>query len=356
MALVYASIPSKKQWLSDSSVTLAVRTNDPVLHHIDMLLEHYDRQRYEPNSSVVACDLFFTLDYWLKIYRGNSKMEKGRAPAVQALYECVAKELCAIFKCTINVLPRELELMFGREMSDVGVKVDVLETHGWKAFYAERSELPLFKLYFKNGRAYQYQWWTKPPGARVLAESRRAYSPEAGAGDVGDNYGFFVMSMGRDIYMMKHGQIGKSRYRIFHSSYLAGGTTMAAGSMLIEQGEVKRIRSDSGHYKPTPSNMISLLQALQMVGVNLSQVDMEDFNGRAVGKAPAFLDMNARWDLLLQRRDKTLDDNKYAAAYKPRQPGQPEPQPEPSLYSGEYTRTPNEGYARTPNEYAKSPR
>lgn len=343
MALAYASIPSKKQWLHDSSVTLAVRTHDTVLNQIDTLLELYDERRHAPSSSAIACDLFFTLDYWLKVYRSNAtKMEKRRAPAVQALYECVATELCSIFNCTINVLPRELELMFGRELSDDGVAVDILESRGWKAFYAERSEMPLFKLYFKNGRAYQYRWWTKPPGARVLAESSRAYSPNAGVKkDVGDNYGFFVMSMGRDIYMMRHGQIGDSLYRIFHSSYLGGGTVMAAGSMLIERGEIKRIRSDSGHYKPTPSNMIALLQALNMVGVNLSQIVMENFSGAPVGKAPEFFKQNAKWDLLRLRRDETLEQNKEVASLKPRQPGEPPP---PPVYGNE-----------PPKVYSKSP-
>lgn len=346
MALAYAAIPTQKQWLHDSSVTLAVRSSDTILKRIDALVGFYDSYRGKATASVVACDLFFSLDYWLKIYRGNPHMEKGRAPAVQALYERVAHELCAIYKCTINVLPRELELMFGREMSDTGVKVDILEEAGWAAFYADRAELPLFKLYFKHGRAYQYSWWTKPAGARVLAESKRAYSPEAGAGEVGDNYGFFVMSMSRDIYMMKHGQIGKTRNRIFHSTYLAGGTTMAAGSMLIEHGEINRIRCDSGHYKPTPSNMVALLQALQMVGVNLGNVVMEDFKGNPAGPATKYFNTHAQWDALLRGRETTLADNKYAASLKPRQPGAPPP-PQ-SEYTGEYQRSPNEPYKKSP--------
>jgi hypothetical protein len=360
VAVQYHTIPTLSQWLKDSSVRLAVRKDDQILIYIDSLLEYYDKVRGKPNSSVVVCDLFFTLDYWLKIYRTNSRyMEKGRAPAIQALYERVVAELCTIFNCTVNVLPRELELMFGREMSDVGVKVDILGAIERKAYYANRSELPLFKLYFKNGLAYQYRWWTKPPGARVLAESKRAYSPEGGATKTtGIDYGFFVMSMSRDIYMMRHGRIGKSDYQIFHSTYLAGGTVMAAGSMLIEGGIIKRIRCDSGHYKPTPSNMIALLQSLQMVGVNLTSVWMENFRGEPVDLAPKFFRNHARWDLLLEQKGVTYSDNVNAAKLK-----SPAPQPDVDSYYqksalDQYQKTPADvGYRKTPADvgYRKTP-
>jgi hypothetical protein len=208
--------------------------------------------------------------------------------------------------------------MFGRELSALGVQVDVLEIVGQKVFYAKRADLPLFRLRFKHGMAYQFKWWEKGSSGLVLANSARAYSPGAGVGDIGENYGYFVMSMGREIYMMRHGPIKDSNYRIFHSTYLAGETTMAAGSMLIEHGIVKRIRPDSGHYKPTNSNMLALLQMLQMVGVQIAGVVMENFRGQEVGTAGDFFRQNADWDRLLHQRDRTLEDNKAAFAVRPK--------------------------------------
>jgi hypothetical protein len=336
VALTYTEIPPAAKWQQDSSVSLAVRSRDVVLAQIDVLIETYGKFRTEPKGLVVACDLFFTLDYWLKSYPTNSLMEKGRARAVQALYECVAYMLCRAFGCTINTLPRELELMFGRELSDVGVKVDVLEIMGKKAFYATRADLPLFRLRFKHGMVYQFKWWEKGSSGLVLANSARAYSPGAGVGDIGNNYGYFVASMGREIYMMRHGPIKDSNYRIFHSTYLAGGTTMAAGSMLIEHGIVKRIRPDSGHYKPTNSNMLALLQTLQMVGVQIAGIIMENFHGQEVGLAADFFRQNADWERLLHQRDQTLQDNKTAFAHRPkiRAPASGAPEPsEPTDYN-----------------------
>jgi hypothetical protein len=312
MKLKYTEIPSLAKWRHDSSVALATRNHDAVLVHIDGLIDDYNKRRREPTASVIACDLLMSLDYWLKMYKKNPRMENRRAPAVQALFECVAYALCRVFKCEINALPRELEWTFGRELSDVGINVDIRETLDCKAYYLDRSELPLYRLWFKGGLAYQWQWWTTPSGPRVLAESSKAYSRHAGAYTVGIDYAFFVMSMGRDIYMMKHGQVGKTNYRTFHSSYLAGGAVMAAGSMLIRRGVIKRIRSDSGHYKPTPTNMLALLQALQMLGVNLSEIVMEDHMGWPVGSAPEFFRKNAKWDALMAQRSSTIEANKGA--------------------------------------------
>ena len=314
MKLTYKEIPSRTKWQHDSSVALATRNHDAVLVHIDGVVHLYNLYRDEPTATVIACDLLMSLDYWLKMYRKNARMEKRRAPAIQALFECVAYKLCVAFKCEINALPRELEWTFGRELSGLGIDVDIWETTGFKAHHLKRSELPLYKLWFKGGLAYQWQWWTKPSGPRVLAESSRAYSPEAGARGVRHDYAFFVMSMGRDIYMMKHGRVGDTQYRTFHSAYLAGDTVMAAGSMLIRNGVITHIRSDSGHYTPTPTNMLALLQALQMLGVNLENITMVNHNDFEVGSAPQFFRQNAKWDLLMAQRSSTIDANRGAFA------------------------------------------
>src|SRR6266700_6966316 len=108
----YSAIPSLSQWRSDSSVAFATRKTDKILDYIDALLGQYKHRALGWEDIVVLSDLFFTLDYWLKIYKTNLQMEKSRAPSIQALYECVAYALVAIFKCTINSLPRELEMYY----------------------------------------------------------------------------------------------------------------------------------------------------------------------------------------------------------------------------------------------------
>ncbi|HEX5420344.1 MAG TPA: hypothetical protein VFY39_10120, partial [Gammaproteobacteria bacterium] len=218
---LYKSIPTLNQWRSDSSVTFAVRKQDIILDRIDKLIGLYRSKSAQGYKDlVIACDLYFTVDYWLKIYKTHPKMDKDRAPAVQALYESVVRTLCQQFQCPVNVLPRELELTFGRELSGPGINVDFQQCRAW---YMTREEASQYKLRFKHGRAYQYPWWDpSQTQAFVLAESSRAAAPMHPGDDPRTKYGFFTMSMSRDIYMTKH-RIGDVRATdgIYHSSYLA---------------------------------------------------------------------------------------------------------------------------------------
>src|SRR5437764_13303528 len=107
--ITYNNPPSLEQWKSDSSVGLATRKTDIILARIDSLMDALWKAPDAGAQLYVGCDLFFSLDYWLKTYKWNRKMESDRLPAVQALYEWVVGFLCRSFKVTVNVLPRELE-------------------------------------------------------------------------------------------------------------------------------------------------------------------------------------------------------------------------------------------------------
>ena len=285
----YTSIPSLSQWQKDSSVTLAVRKTDVVLDRIDVLLKLYwDAAGDEAKRLIFLSDLFFSLDYWQKIFRTNPLMERGREPAIKAFYERAAYGLCEAFKCTINGLPRELELMWGRELSLCGVVTDLVKD---QAEYISRAEAAKYRLRFRDGKAYQLPWYL--PAAKsgmVLAESRHAHEPGAfvrAATKPGalpnDNYGFFVLTMGRDLYMARHRAGGQNNKGFYHSSYVGGDPIVCSGTMLIERGVIKRIRFDSGHYQPQANNYRALVMALRMWGVPLDRVVFEDFNAHLLG-------------------------------------------------------------------------
>jgi hypothetical protein len=355
----YETLPSLSRWQSDSSVALAVRKNDIVLARIDALLEHYWRTKDESQRLIFLSDLFFTLDYWLKMYQTNRVMEKGRLKAVQALYERAAYALCEVFKCTINGLPRELELMWGREMSKCGVKRDLVDNF---AEYITRSEAAKFRLVFKGGKAYQLPWFnpTKWSGP-ILAESKYAYDHQAFVlasrkpGAIpNDDYGFFVLTMGRDLYMAKHKAGGPGGKGFYHSSYVGGDPIICSGTMLIQQGVIKRIRFDSGHYMPQANNYRALIMALRMWGIPLDRVAFEDFNGWLLGTDPAkpvqdpgigtvgyILSLTDTKLKLLANRDETITANKAAYGIKP--PANSDPSvksPDPRTWWGNRPRLP----------------
>lgn len=314
MALTYRDIPTIEAWKKDSSVAMATRSKDAVLGRIDALVEACGKAEAAGDGGqwvYLACDLFMSLDYWLKVHTRNAAMEKKREPAVMALYKCVAEWLCVSFSCTVNVLPRELELYFGRELGFHGAKLD-------KAFDCaislQRAEAKKYRLFFKDGKAFMFPWWKKSsrPGETKLVPADSKHAANPGVFDDGTGYrtgwGGFAMSMGRDIYMAKHhctrarGENGN----FYHSSYLGGDPVMCAGTMLIEDGVIKAISTDSGHYRPTQMHVVNLLQALQMRGVNIAAIDVQDHEGTVVAKANAFIQANGNWAAMLARRQANI--------------------------------------------------
>ncbi|KAL0401512.1 UNVERIFIED_CONTAM: IQ domain-containing protein IQM3, partial [Sesamum latifolium] len=79
----------------------------------------------------------------------------------------------------------------------------------------------------------------------------------------------FVMSTSGKLYA---GQKKKGRFH--HSSFLAGGATLAAGRLAAERGSLKSISAYSGHYRPTDENLSIFLAFLQNSGVNLAEVQV----------------------------------------------------------------------------------
>ncbi|CAI9780207.1 unnamed protein product [Fraxinus pennsylvanica] len=83
----------------------------------------------------------------------------------------------------------------------------------------------------------------------------------------------FVMSTSKRLYTGK-----KKKGYFHHSSFLAGGTTLAAGRLIVEDGVLKCISAYSGHYKPTDDSLDSFLSFLKENGVNLDEVEIRKAN------------------------------------------------------------------------------
>ncbi|KZV16285.1 hypothetical protein F511_39580 [Dorcoceras hygrometricum] len=92
----------------------------------------------------------------------------------------------------------------------------------------------------------------------------------------------FVLSTSRTLY------VGKKKKGSFqHSSFLAGGATLAAGRIVAEKGIVKAIWPHSGHYRPTPENFLDFISFLRESNVDLTDVKLDstdDMEEDSVGK------------------------------------------------------------------------
>ncbi|KAL8255539.1 hypothetical protein R6Q59_030606 [Mikania micrantha] len=80
----------------------------------------------------------------------------------------------------------------------------------------------------------------------------------------------FVLSTSRTLY------VGIKKKGLFqHSSFLAGGATLAAGRLVSEKGVLKAIWPHSGHYRPTQENFQDFVSFLQENDVDTTYVKMD---------------------------------------------------------------------------------
>ncbi|KAF7113040.1 hypothetical protein RHSIM_RhsimUnG0166600 [Rhododendron simsii] len=83
----------------------------------------------------------------------------------------------------------------------------------------------------------------------------------------------FVLSTTKKLYA------GQKKKGVFHhSSFLAGGATLATGRLEAEEGFLKYISPYSGHYRPTEDSLGGFLTFLKENGVNISAVEIRKAN------------------------------------------------------------------------------
>ncbi len=80
----------------------------------------------------------------------------------------------------------------------------------------------------------------------------------------------YVMDCKQRLYVHE-----KRKGKFHHSSFLSGGATLAAGSLVIKYGQLLKINTDSGHYRHKNKGFLKFINILREQGVNLSQVKIK---------------------------------------------------------------------------------
>ncbi|KAE9590768.1 hypothetical protein Lalb_Chr20g0111131 [Lupinus albus] len=103
----------------------------------------------------------------------------------------------------------------------------------------------------------------------VVIENRRLFYKASGEPihTAGDAKWIFVLSTSKTLYI---GQKNKGTFQ--HSSFLAGGATLSAGRLVVEDGLLKAVWPHSGHYLPTQENFEEFMSFLKERNVNLADV------------------------------------------------------------------------------------
>ncbi|KAB2015315.1 hypothetical protein ES319_D08G016100v1 [Gossypium barbadense] len=92
--------------------------------------------------------------------------------------------------------------------------------------------------------------------------------------ETSDSKWIFVLSTSKILY------VGKKKKGTFqHSSFLAGGATIAAGRLVVDNGVLKAVWPHSGHYRPTEENFNDFISFLRENNVDLTDVKMAPVDG-----------------------------------------------------------------------------
>ncbi|KAA3470925.1 IQ domain-containing protein IQM2-like isoform X2 [Gossypium australe] len=85
-----------------------------------------------------------------------------------------------------------------------------------------------------------------------------------------DTKWIFVLSTSKVLY------VGVKKKGTFqHSSFLAGGATIAAGRLIVDNGVLKAVWPHSGHYRPTEENFNDFISFLRENNVDLTDVKIQ---------------------------------------------------------------------------------
>ncbi|GAV86131.1 hypothetical protein CFOL_v3_29564 [Cephalotus follicularis] len=87
-------------------------------------------------------------------------------------------------------------------------------------------------------------------------------------GEPKDAKWIFVLSASKTLYI---GQKQKGKFQ--HSSFLAGGATLSAGRLVVEEGIIKAVWPHSGHYLPTEENFQEFMSFLKEHNVDITNVE-----------------------------------------------------------------------------------
>lgn len=88
----------------------------------------------------------------------------------------------------------------------------------------------------------------------------------------------FAMTLNRTLFVHGGHQVcGREGnfYSFYHSSYTGGEDVICTGCLSATNGELTYINNDSGHYKPTPQQILLVLDALKAQGVDMTNVRVE---------------------------------------------------------------------------------
>lgn len=317
---------SVSQWKRSSSAGLFARRSNKILKQIDWLLEKYHAIEPAKHLERKACLVAMVgqCNVWIESKRHKSS--SSRMPAVIALRDQAqavsdrARErwgkLRKLFVGSKNTTGAALKPLHGAPAVQVEnsqpsqwsspVNEYWLEAYGDDHIMGRELKQPFeqwLRLPEGEDRSF-WEWLKQQPGYKELkshssvtyldAVARRAYEIDirgqqlfskcedgsipydtrdfgsALAQSQGAGLAIYVVSPDQKLYSAE-GVLGV----MHHSSFLSGAPVLAAGEIRCENGFIRRITAQSGHYRPGRDFAFNFLLFLRRRGINLRGIRSE---------------------------------------------------------------------------------
>jgi hypothetical protein len=270
----YLSMPTKDQWKRDIGFNQILgfhkKSPFPAMERIGRLIDDYDKTSSLPNADagqllqmqfhiLAACG--FVQKYGMRPDKLGGAPTPLMLQAIYALKDYIESVIRPILDPTWTLGDFAIE-NFGRSIDAHDQARDQTMLTGGILQWFDDAERARRKLAFRDGLAYR--WTHVGTGKGNLA----LYDTEAEGDDLEDGGSLYAMDQGGHIYV--HGS--NAPQDLLHSSFLAGRAVLCAGTIRIEQGQIVWVSTKSGHYKPSVTQMLNLLERLRVYSVNLDKV------------------------------------------------------------------------------------
>lgn len=256
----FFGFPTLEQWKKASSVTFAFRSSDKLVLQIDDLIRLYwdmRQSRYEIMYQIYRVSL-----YWMKHLGNKVKGDEKRLEAVAALNFFIRDRFKLDFKLGEEEFDELMMALFGKPVHVAYEDGEVFNSSRTVQYIADETERRKFKLAFRKKLACK-----RDENGLAIYDT----SEDVGKSDT-KGEAIFVMDASWKIYTGSY-----SRGMFHHSSFLAGGWSLAAGTMKVNRGQIAEVTPDSGHYQPGLQQMLNVTERLRTYGVDLKKVTVRMF-------------------------------------------------------------------------------
>lgn len=287
----YITLPTVKTWKKDSYVGNLLkpkRSNDPTLIRIDRMVNSLNKPQAAGEYAYKLGGLFFTTMYWNNNHKFNPQMDSRRREAIVKLNLFAANQLARAHNCGLAALAAKLQQIYGKGMDQYGIALD--GAGGQNGGYMSAAVRERYRVIFRNGLAHRFN---PDLATRPNMDLKLIHTPDAPGDTAREGVGF-VFSLSNELFVGAFGMGGIGP--TYHSSFMAGKPVKCAGMIVIENGIIKRIRNDSGHYRPSDESLAQMLRHLKTIGVNIAKITVEQHKkGGEKASGDAFLQANGNW-------------------------------------------------------------